>query len=500
MFNMRKTVVCSSLLFISLLVAGFVSEAYPAELLVGAATVDITPSLPVALDGQMQLRVATQAETPLSANVVVMESRGAASPATVFVSCDLVTIPIELLELTRQAVAKKLPALDPKKIIMNATHTHTAAVVRDGWYTIPEGVTKVKDYQIFVADQIAGAVMQAWDKRKLGTMSWGLGYANVAYNRRAVYADGSAKMYGDTRTPEFRRIEGPEDQSINTLFFMDTSGKLIAACINVASPAQVVEGRSAVNADYWHPLRILLQKRFGKDLCVLGWIGAAGDQCPRAMFNQAAEVRMMELANGSYRKANGNKNTDLRSNAYLDEVARRIVAAVISTYETVKSDTYRDIEFVHTVETIQLPARLVTEEEYLLAKKARDQDRDDPKTAVPFSRRIAWNQEVMTRFETQKSNPQPKYPAEVHVVRMGDVVLCTNPFELFTEYGTQMKARSRALQTIVLQLAGPGTYLPTKEAVGGGHYSAIVQSSRVGPEGGQALVEYTVEKINKLWP
>ncbi|MGB2820340.1 MAG: hypothetical protein WBF17_05125, partial [Phycisphaerae bacterium] len=62
-----------------------------------------------------------------------------------------------------------------------------------------------------------------------------------------------------------------------------------------------------------------------------------------------------------------------------------------------------------------------------------------------------------------------------------------------------IKARSKAVQTFVVQLVGPGTYLPTERAVRGGHYSAIVHSSLVGPEGGQVLVDRTVELVDSLW-
>lgn len=84
-------------------------------------------------------------------------------------------------------------------------------------------------------------------------------------------------------------------------------------------------------------------------------------------------------------------------------------------------------------------------------------------------------------------------------MKIGDIVICTNPFELFTEYGIAMQARSKALQTFVIQLSGPGTYLPTEKAVKGGHYSAIIQSTLVGPDGGQLLVDETVDFINELF-
>ena len=113
--------------------------------------------------------------------------------------------------------------------------------------------------------------------------------------------------------------------------------------------------------------------------------------------------------------------------------------------------------------------------------------------------RLKWHGGVVQRFEEQKTNPKPTCEVEIHALRIGDVAVCTNRFELFTEFGICIKARSKAVQTIVIQLAGPGTYLPTEKAVGGGHYSAVIQSNLVGPEGGQVLVDRTVEMNNSMW-
>jgi hypothetical protein len=62
-----------------------------------------------------------------------------------------------------------------------------------------------------------------------------------------------------------------------------------------------------------------------------------------------------------------------------------------------------------------------------------------------------------------------------------------------------MKARSKAMQTFVIQLVNGAGYVPTEKAVRGGGYSAIIQSNEVGPEGGQTLTDRTVELINGLW-
>ena len=90
----------------------------------------------------------------------------------------------------------------------------------------------------------------------------------------------------------------------------------------------------------------------------------------------------------------------------------------------------------------------------------------------------------------------------MHVLRLGDVAVATNPFELFLDYGVQIEARSTAQQTILIQLASPtdfGYYVPTPRALKGGGYSAIVEQSLVGPEGGQGLVDQTAAAINELW-
>ncbi|MFO0883440.1 MAG: hypothetical protein U0894_04515 [Pirellulales bacterium] len=88
---------------------------------------------------------------------------------------------------------------------------------------------------------------------------------------------------------------------------------------------------------------------------------------------------------------------------------------------------------------------------------------------------------------------------ELHVLRLGDIAIATNAFELYTDFGVQIKSRSPALQTFVIQLAGPGTYLASERAVQGGGYSAIVQSNEVSPAGGQILVDKTVERIQAMW-
>ena len=221
----------------------------------GGATVSITPDRPVALAGQMHTRIARDVESPVTATALALESRDGDKVVdqAVLISCDLVAIDDAVLERVRRRVKDRIPGLDVRKLVLNATHTHTAPVMKEGDYEIPkDGVMQPAEYAEFLSARVAEAAVKAWESRKPGRVGWGLGHAVVAQNRRSVYADGRAQMYGPTDRPDFRGIEGSEDQGVEVLFFWDREGKLIATAINVACPSQEVEGGSAVNADFWH--------------------------------------------------------------------------------------------------------------------------------------------------------------------------------------------------------------------------------------------------------
>ncbi len=105
---------------------------------------------------------------------------------------------------------------------------------------------------------------------------------------------------------------------------------------------------------------------------------------------------------------------------------------------------------------------------------------------------------VLKRYE--KQGDAPVFPVELHALRIGDAAIAVNPFELYLDYGLQIKARSRAEQCLIAQLANDrGRYLPTAAAVRGGAYGSRVEDNNVGPEGGAVLVEETLALINSLW-
>jgi hypothetical protein len=151
------------------------------------------------------------------------------------------------------------------------------------------------------------------------------------------------------------------------------------------------------------------------------------------------------------------------------------------------------------VKDLQLPPRKILPREYEESKKAIAEFGAIQKPDNRILTMLGRDKEVMRRFE--EADTLPPFAMELHVLRIGDIAIATNPFELFLDYGVQMKARSPAEQTLIIQLAGgSGAYLPTSKAIDGGSYSALPHTNQVGPEGGQVLVEETVQAIRGLWP
>ena len=479
---------------LTLLFLFFASSLDAATLNISTARNDMTPPKSVPLQGQFNLRLSQGVDTPLTVNVVAMESVDGNQQldTAIFVCVDLVGVTEDLLCAVQKKVAAKDNSINVEKLIVNATHTHTAPTLKLNSPKLPVS-DQIMDYPEaidFTAERIADAVVTAWKKRKPGKIAFGLDYGVVGWSRRVEYADGGTKMYGNTNQPDFRGIENMEDHDIGTLFFLDDKDKLIAVAVNVACPSQVVEGRSTINADYWHPVREALAKRFGEDIVVLGWCSAAGDIAPRPMYRKAAVQRM----------------NSLRQLDEMQEITRKIDRAVVDTWEAVRKTASADVPLAHRVETLQLPMRKVTEQEYRAAKAecaaidAAVKANSDKAPAEVDWMAGGWHGGVVKRYEAQQKDADVRYSSPVHVVRLGDTAILTNQFELFTDYGVQMKSRSPAVQTFVIQLVGNGSYLPTERAVRGGGYSAVIQSTQVGPEGGQVLVDETLRMIDGLFP
>ena len=474
---------------------------------IGWAQTDLSPDGPVLIAGQFHARVSEGVMDPLTATALAMEGP---QDHAVLVSCDLVGVSDELRDAVRARLAGRTDGPDPMKVVLNATHTHTGPEVRtpspDAGHVSRElcvelPVMRPGDYVEFAADRIADAAGQAWASRKSGTIAFGVGQAVVGRNRRVVELDGTSTMYGNTDAPSFSHVEGYEDHSVNVLATHDGRAELTGLVVNVPCPSQVSENEFVLSADYWHEVRLELRRRLGDKLFVLPQCSAAGDQAPYPPFDKRAAERMLALSGRTRRR----------------EIAHRIVGAVEEVLQVLDGRTDPAAPLRHHVETLELATNALTEDDvreaareaenwqaqYEQERRKLEADprlRDQPRWYVPITRayrRMLWFRGVAERFQRRRDNPC--LPAELHVIRLGEMAFATNPFEYYLDFGVYIKARSKAVQTFLVQLAGAGTYVPTGRSVAGGGYGSIPASNPVGPEGGRQLADRTIEVIRQFW-
>ena len=466
-------------------------------LAIGWASRDVTPDRPVILRGQFHVRISQSVHDPVTVTALALQS---GSEQCVMVSADRVGIPTPLLEGVRARATQAVPELKPESIFISATHTHTAPEVTEKWEDQGPGVMTPTEYAELFMELAADCVAEAWRSRQPGMVGWGCGQAVVGFNRRQARFDGSSQMYGDTNAPEFSHIEGYEDHSVDMLFTYDAAKQLTGMVVNLACPSQATESATFISADFWHEARCEIRRRHGADLFILPQCSPAGDQSPHLMLRKPAEARMLKL------KGLLKEGGDLRM-AERAEIGNRIANAVDEVLPLASLDMREEVPLRHVVSKLELPRRMVTEEDYVEAKQEvekytrrleslSDRAVSDHDRSHCYSRR-AWYGRVLERYE--KRAEMTTYPMELHVLRLGDVVFATDSFELYLDFGTRMKARSAAPQTFLVQLAGRGTYLPSARSVSGRSYGSIPASSQVGPEGGQIIVEETVRIISELY-
>ncbi len=494
------------------------------KFLIGWDEQSIVPDKKVNLFGQFYERISQYVETDITATAMAIEC---GSDQAIIISLDIVQVQDFLVKLVREKLQTLIPDFNSEKLIIGATHSHTSL----GYGMMPSGkprgggksilaefapagakykslVKPTKDVlspfeatEILV-EKLTAAAVNAWKSRKEAFYANEFGRAPVGMCRRVEYDDGTAQMWGDVNTANFTCLEGGNDSGIELLYMYNKNRKLTGIVANIACPAQVLEHRSFISADYWGYVKENLRAKLGKNIYLLALCGAGGDQCPRDLIrwvNGETPINDPNIHRPNYieRKADPSM-FDVKG---CKLIGKRVANEILSVYEEIE-DIKSDIEFAHKTMTVDLPLRRATmkqyneavrEIEYYFAKNSDSKTFNYEDTA-----KLHVYEGTIRRFREQQN--KEIVPTEVHIIRFGDVAIATNPFELFLDYGNQIKARSYAKQTFIMQLTnGAYGYLPTEKAENHGHYSAYISSGRVGHEGGDLLVRESITEINKMF-
>ncbi|MBI1830326.1 MAG: hypothetical protein HYR84_02610, partial [Planctomycetes bacterium] len=417
----------------------------PKKFRAGAFAQNINPKkFPISVNGGMTDRQATKAHDTLHARCLVLDD---GTTTIAIVVCDSCMIPREVADRAKEIVGRSVP-IPPHRILISATHTHTAPTVAGVFQSEPDA-----DYQGFLSRAIAVAVVRAYDHLEPAKIGWGVGKDDTqVFNRRWKIKPGSAlaldpfgKMTDKVRMnpgylhPDIVEPAGPIDPDVSFVSVQTTAGKPIAFLANYS--LHYVGGVPELSADYFG----MFAERMGTHL--------DADKNFVGIMSNGTSGNINNVNFG--KMAPGKRQPGEQARVVSESVAK----AAFDAYRKVKHVDWLPLKMAQR--EIELGVRKPSAKEVEDAKERLDQMKGKPLTKVP---------EIYARETVLMAQYPAKVPVILQAIRIGDLAIVANPCETFVEIGLDIKKRSLFQHTFTIELAnGYNGYLPTPEhhAVGG---------------------------------
>ena len=444
----------------------------------GAAAVDISPrQFPVNMPGGFSANMAQGSHDPLHACALALDD-GVTTLAIVVV--DNLGVGPETANEAK-ALASKRCDIKPEKILVCATHTHSAPAAGSGG-----GPSAAVAYRTIMVEGIAESIVRAYGALRpaaVGAAAHPL--PNEVFNRRWFLKPGKmpvnpfgkmdqVKMNPGTSADVLDRPAGPTDPDITVLSVQDAKHKPLALLANYSLHYVGGTPKAMVSADYYGEFARLMPSRLaaGEDFVAMMSNGASGDinnipflvtRPPREPFEQIRIVAQ-EAADAAWHAWRGIGAH--RSDARLGMIDRDV--------------------------TLQL--RRPTSEQVAAAKAVLAIKDEAGKAKLPH---LADHYARSTIAAAQRH--EQTLTVQVQALRIGDLAICGIPFEAFCQIGLDLKQRSPLPRTMVIGLAnGRHGYLPTPEQHKLGGYETWLGTCSVQEDASDILTNHLLEMLAEL--
>ncbi len=459
-------------------VAVAASAADGATLRAGAAAVDVTPQeFPVNMPGGFSRNMAESAHDPLHARALVLDDG----------TTTLAMVAVDNLGVAREAgdEAKALAAercgIPPNRILLAATHTHSAPTSNT-----KEGSPPAVAYRKLLIEGIAESVARAHEALRPAAIGHGVHpLPEEVFNRRWFLKPGKmplnpfgemdqVKMNPGRSADVLDRPAGPTDPDVTILSVRDAkSRKPLAIFGNYALHYVGAIPKGQVSADYFGEFARLMPSRVrgGDDFVAMMSNGASGDinnipflvtRPPRERFEQVRIVarKAADAAWFAWKEIEA-----YRAHAPLGMIEREITLRR-------RRPTPEQVEWVKQIVAIK--------DEAELAKL--------PRRADAYARR------TLALAEADETLSVP-----LQALRVGDLAVCAIPFETLVEIGLDLKKRSPFGRTMVIGVAnGYNGYLPTPEQHELGGYETWLGTNRVQKDASVIITDHLLEMLGQL--
>ncbi|MDG3007855.1 hypothetical protein [Paludisphaera mucosa] len=437
----------------------------------GAAAVDVTPFLDDPIVGNYVAPPAAHVHDPLHARALVLDD---GSTRLAFVLVDSVGITREVLDAARKLAAEKA-GLPPGNILAAATHTHSATRGGSKEFLKPDAVPS--EYARILSRRIADAIRLAAGNLAPAKVGWGTVDApEHLFNRRWLLKAGETvpnpfggldrAVMNPGRHPKIHEPAGPTDPQVAFLAVQAPDGRPIALLANYS--LHYVGGVPAghVSADYFAVFARKVGERLGVDpLRDPPFVGVLSNGTSGDVNNIDVQGPPPATPPGPYEQ--------------MDRVADDLANRVAGTYRGVAFRDWVPLAAAHR--ELVLKARRPTPEQLDYARKILAKPEDAPRA------------HGLERIYAERTLALADAPDEVSIMlqafRVGDLGIAAIPFEVFTEIGLEIKAKSPFKPTFTIELAnGLYGYLPSPRHFAIGGYETWMGTNFVEPEASPKIV------------
>ena len=257
-------------------------------LLVGAARLSLEPPLGLPLVGFVrQTHDATgYGRWGLETSAIAVEQDGL---RIVLCGVDIVGIGEPEISVLLDRIAEATGA-DPAGILVNWNHTHLS-VIGGAWGgecagpPEPERDARIRRFADVVQDKVVSVCALACERLEPARPVWGVGYAELAVNRRERAPDGTTILGWNP--------DAPVDNQVTSLQFRRPDESVVATAVNYGChPVTTGYDMYVYSADFPGPLRDVVRRVSGGEVVFLQ--GAGGNVLPKVAFtDDESEAELM---------------------------------------------------------------------------------------------------------------------------------------------------------------------------------------------------------------
>ena len=475
------------LLFAALAVATFAASALPSQsqdapartFKAGAATSNITPPLGMEIVGNFAPRpIAAHVHDELHARCLVLDD---GTTKLVFVVADIISLGRDVWDEAKRKVtaATGIPA---ENMLFAGTHTHSSV-------SALTHADPALNYRQFLVSRLTDAVLRAVNQLEPARVGWAAGHLpQHVFNRRWRLKEGATNPNpfggldrvvmnpGSLLRPKLAGPAGPTNPEVYCLSVQAADGRQIALLTNYWLHYVGGVPRDHLSADYFGEFCRVIEKRLdtpGEHPPVVALLanGPCGD-----VNNNDYSGKTPVVARGPYEK--------------IRLVASDLAAEALRVRDTIQH--HPSVPLSSAVEELELQIRRPTPDMVAWAERVLAKGKD----AEPAHR---LEQPYAERTLAARDAKPDSVTCLLQAFRLGDLAITAIPFEVFTETGLEIKARSPFADTFTIELAnGSHGYLPTPPQLDLGGYETWLGTNRVEREASVKITTTILKLLERL--